>query len=664
MEYRLNYTVEQDGYKRQLDDEFWYNFRIMALLSAYNLAKYYGADDIFSELSLQLHAGERVALVGPNGCGKSTLLDILAGKLEPEAGSVTRTRDVRLGYLPQDPDFSLAATLWEAMEAVFAGLEKQQSELRRLEALMATPDEEERTYAMARYGRELEAFERAGGFTYQARIGQVLGGLGFQEFELHQPVTHLSGGEKTRALLARLLLEEPEILLLDEPTNHLDLEGIEWLEDQLKVWNGAMIIVAHDRTFLDAIATRVLELSWGILDSYTGNYSAYAAQRQERRARQMADYDAQQRHIEETEDYIRRYMAGQRSSQARGRLKRLERIERLERPSDTQKLHVDLQSTLRSGDLVLGLHDLSVGYEVHKPLVEVAEAEIRRGQRVALLGANGSGKTTLLRTILHRLNPLTGRVRMGSAVRIGYFAQIQDQLVPGRSLLDTLLDAGMDSVAETRGFLARYGFRGDDVFKNVEVLSGGERARVAIAILSLAKANFLLLDEPTNHLDITSQEILQDVLLNFAGTILMVSHDRYLVREVATVVWAIADGQLHVFQDGYEVYRDWHDLRRSAPRRAKQAQDNARLERDAERRIERDRERALARQQARLDELEAEIHGFELRLADLTTALNAAGRAQDISRVSKLGSEYRQIETKLNHLLEEWADVADRSPVA
>ena len=635
----------------------------MALLAAHNLTKYYGADDIFSELSFQLHAGERVALVGPNGCGKSTLLDILAGKLEPDGGTVTKTRDARLGYLPQEPDFNSTASLWEAMEAVFADLERQQVELRRLEALMATPDEEERERAIARYGRQLEAFERAGGFTYQARIGQVLSGLGFEEFEMHQPVTHLSGGEKTRALLARLLLEEPEILLLDEPTNHLDLEGIEWLEDQLKGWNGGMIVVAHDRTFLDAMATRVLEMAHGTLDDYPGNYSSYAAQRQERRQRQIAEYDAQKRHIEETEDYIRRYMAGQRSSQARGRLKRLKRLERVERPQEAQQIHVDLRSTLRSGDLVLGLHDLSVGYEPEKPLVEVDEAEIRRGQRVALMGANGSGKTTLLRTILHRLNPLTGRVRMGSGVRIGYFAQIQDQLVPGRSVLDTLLDAGMDSVAETRGFLARYGFRGDDVFKNVEVLSGGERARVAIAILSLAKANFLLLDEPTNHLDIASQEILQEVLQNFTGTILMVSHDRYLVREIATVVWAIADGQLHIFREGYEAYRDWHDLRRNAPRKAKQVQDVARLERDAERRAERERERALARQQARLDELETEIHRFELRLADLTSALNAAGRSQEVSRVAKLGAEYRQVETKLNHLLEEWADVADKSPV-
>jgi len=635
----------------------------MALLSSLNLAKYYGADEIFSGLSMDLHAGERVALVGANGCGKSTLLDILAGKLESDAGAVTRARDARLGYLPQEPDMAAEGTLWEAMEAVFAGLKVRQNALRQLEALMASPDEAERDQAIERYGRELADFEHAGGFTYEARIGQVLGGLGFLEHEFHQPVAYLSGGEKTRALLARLLLEEPDILLLDEPTNHLDLEGIEWLEDQLRVWRGAMIVVAHDRAFLDTIATRVLEMSRGTLESYNGNYSAYILQRTERRAQQRAEYEAQQRHIEETEDYVRRYMAGQRSAEAKGRLKRLEREERLERPVEEQQIHVALQSTLRSGDLVLGIYDLEAGYEKHRPLVQVEEAEIRRGHRVALVGPNGSGKTTLLRTILQRLRPLEGRVRIGSAVRIGYFAQVQDHLVPGRSVLETLMGAGLASVAETRSFLARYGFRGDDVFKDVAVLSGGERARVAISMLSLAKANFLLLDEPTNHLDIASQEVLQDVLQAFGGTILMVSHDRFLIREVATQVWAIADGTLRVFETGYADYQAWHQMWRSAPRRAKQADEEAREQREAERQARRAQERALAQQQARLSALEEEIHGLEQRMKELTHALDAAGRGQDVSRVAKLGGEYRQVEARLSQLLEEWARVAD-TPVA
>ncbi len=636
----------------------------MAILTASNLAKYFGADEIFADLSLALNDGERVALVGDNGCGKSTLLDILAGLLESDAGDVSLSRECRMGYLPQSPDFSAEGTLWEAMEAVFAGLRARQAQLRRLEALMATPDEEERTRAIERYGRELEAFDRAGGFTFEARIGQVLGGLGFSEDEFHQPTDHLSGGEKTRALLARLLLEEPDVLLLDEPTNHLDLEGIEWLEGQLRIWRGAMIVVAHDRAFLDTIATRVLEMAQGKLTSYPGNYSAYAVQRTERRARQRAEYEAQQRHIEQTEAYIRRYMAGQRSAEAKGRLKRLRRESLVARPVEAQQIHVNLQTTLRSGDLVLGLYDLEAGYEPGRALVRVPEVEIRRGQRVALVGPNGSGKTTLLRTILRRLRPLQGRVRIGSAVRIGYFAQVQDHLMPGSSVLETLLDAGMGSVAETRNFLARYGFRGDDVFKDVAVLSGGERARVAIAMLSLAKANFLLLDEPTNHLDIASQEVLQEVLLSFEGTILMVSHDRYLVREIATQVWAIGEGQLHVFREGYAAYETWHEMSRQAPHRAQQVEDEARAQREAERSARRVRERALARQQARLDELETEIHRLEARMQELAGELDAAGYDQDVSRVAELGAEYRRIEVEVNRLLEEWARVAEAPQTA
>ena len=631
----------------------------MALLVASHLAKYYGADDIFKSLSLALHAGERVALVGVNGCGKSTLLDIIAGVTEGDGGTVTRSKGVRLGYLPQQPDFREDGTLWEAMEAVFVGLQSRQAQLRQLEISMASSNDEERERAIERYGRELEAFERDGGFTYEARIGQVLGGLGFDVAEFYEPVAHLSGGQKTRALLARLLLEEPDVLLLDEPTNHLDLEGIEWLEDQLKVWQGALIVVAHDRAFLDTVATRVLEMSHGLLESFSGNYSAYALQREQRVARQRKEFRSQQRHIKETEDYIRRYMAGQRSTQAKGRLKRLERMDRLDRPIEDRQINVTLQTTLRSGDLVLGLYDLAAGYEPRHPLVSVQEVEIRRGHCVALVGPNGSGKTTLLRTILRRLRPLSGRVRVGAAVRVGYFAQVQDHLVPGKSVLDTLLDAGMGTISETRNFLARYGFRGDDVFKDIGVLSGGERARVAIAVLSLSKANFLLLDEPTNHLDIRSQEVLQEVLKAFTGTILMVSHDRYLIRAVATHVWAIDDRQLHVFDEGYAAYATWHQMWRDAPSKAQQQAGEARERHAAEKRVQRRRQRAIDRQRERLDDLEKSIHAFEGDLQMLTAALDAAGRGQDIARVAKLGAEYHKIEEQLDGLMEEWARVAD-----
>ena len=636
----------------------------MAILSATNLSKYYGPDEIFSEISIAVHHDERIALVGPNGCGKSTLLEILAGHLEADAGNVYRARDVQLGYLPQTPDFSSEATLWEAMLAVFAHLQTQAAQLRVLEQEMASSDLAVREAAMDKYGVMLESFEMAGGFTYEARIKQVLGGLGFAEGEFSTPVSYLSGGEKTRALLARLLLEEPELLLLDEPTNHLDLEGIEWLEEQLKGWRGALIIVAHDRAFLDAVASRVWELDFRRLESYRGNYTAYLEQRTARRAQQLAAYEAQQQHFAKTEDYIRRYMVGQRTAQAKGRLKRLEREKEealIARPLEHQRLNLNLQTTLRSGSLVLGFYELQAGYAPDPPLVTVPEAEIRRGQCVALVGPNGSGKTTLLKTILKQIPPLGGRMRLGSAVRVGYFAQVQAHLDPEQTVVDALLEAGMHTISETRSFLARYNFRGDAVFKRVGVLSGGERARVALAILALQRANFLLLDEPTNHLDLTSQETLQEVLRSFNGTILMVSHDRYLIQAIATHVWAIARGELHCFE-GYAAYADWHQARREGSPAAQQAEEAARRQREAQRRADRARQRALAQQEQQLATLESQIEALEARLRELTTALDLAGRAQDVTRVTHLGVEYRTVEGQLNALLEEWAQVA-QTPV-
>lgn len=625
----------------------------MALLTASNLSKFYGADLILSNVAFEVHPGDRIALVGLNGCGKSTLLEIVAGHLESDAGAVARARHTRLGYLPQNPDFDSAGTLWEAMEAVFEGLLEQARELRLLEHDMALGDEA----ALARYGALLEAFDVAGGFTYEARIGQVLGGLGFPKSEFEIPVAHLSGGQKTRALLARLLLEEPDLLLLDEPTNHLDIEGIEWLEEQLRSWKGALIVVAHDREFLDAVATRVWDLTAAQVEAYRGNYTAYTGQRHARRQQQQSAFEAQQENIAKTEDYIRRYMAGQRSTQAKGRLRRLERVERLERPQDAQHIRLDLHTNIRSGNLVLGLYGLQSGYEPGVPLVTVEEAEIHRGERVALVGPNGSGKTTLLRTVLQTLPPLAGRVRIGAAVRLGYFAQVQADLDPHLTVLETLADAGVDLLSEGRAFLARYGFRGDDVFKEISVLSGGERARVALALLALERANVLLLDEPTNHLDLPSQETLQDVIAHFPGTVLLVSHDRYLIRQLATHVWAIADGALHVFE-GYQAYAEWHQLRREGAPAVRQLEDKERVQRESARQAEREQQRAQARQQQRLEALEAVIHEQEQHLQQLTTALDLAGRAQDISRVTKLGAEYRQIEAHLNALLEEWATVA------
>ncbi len=623
----------------------------MSILTASDLAKSYGPQDVFAGISLDIPHKAKIALVGPNGSGKTTLLRLLAGLETPSAGTIHRARGLHLGYLPQQADLTGAGTLWEEMLAVFADLQAQAAELRRLEEAMADPATREE--ALQRYGPALEAFERAGGYTYEQRIAQVLNGLGFDREDFDRPVAHLSGGQKTRAMLARLLLEAPGLLLLDEPTNHLDLAGIEWLEEYLAGWQGAVVVVAHDRAFLDTVVKRVWELEFGRLESYRGNYSAYAVQKAERLALREAGYERQQQFIARTEDF-RRNIAGQRTREAKGRLKRLERLERVERPrrgAVTAPL-LDLGRAARSGDLVVGLYDLVVGYDPAAPLLTAQEFELRRGQRVALLGVNGSGKTTLVRTILGELAPLAGRVRIGAGVEIGYFAQGHTDLDPDKSVLETILGAREMTAGEARNLLGRYRFSGDDVFKRVGDLSGGEQARVALAVLALQGANLLILDEPTNHLDIPSQEVLQAALADFEGTLLIVTHDRYLIRGLCTGIWAIEDGRLWEFKEGYDEYHAWEAQRRQGGRVLPKQPPKS------ERAIARAAERAAARQARRRAELEAAIQRLEAQLAQLEAQLASASERQEVERVRRLGCEHAEIKAELDALLAAWVEVA------
>ena len=623
----------------------------MAILTASNLAKSYGQFDIFDGISLEVPHSSKIALIGPNGSGKTTLLRLVLGLESPTAGSVQRAKKIRFGYLPQHADLNGNGTLWDEMLMVFAGLRAQADQLRQIEQDLSTDGAGEET--LDRYGSLLEAFELAGGYTYERRIAHVLTGLGFAERDFTRPVSQLSGGQQTRALLARLLLEEPDLLVLDEPTNHLDLAGIEWLEGYLGSWKDSLIVVAHDRAFLDATVNRVWELASGSLETYRGNYSAYALQREERRARQDMNFRRQQHAIARTEDFIARNIAGQRSRQAQGRQKRLDRVERLEKGREYQPMSLSLGQVARSGDLVVGLYDLQVGYEPQWPLIHVDELELRRGQRIALLGPNGSGKTTLLKTIMGRLRPLAGRVRIGVNVHSGYLAQGYTNLRPELSALDTILDAQDMPIGEARSLLGRYRFSGDDVFKPVGDLSGGEQARIALAILALRGANLLILDEPTNHLDIPSQEVLQDVLASFPGTLLIVTHDRYLINTMEAQVWALDDRTLHPFKQGYQQYRDWLAQRREDGRQGDPSGGSSRVvERDARRASEREAER-LARRQAAL---EAAIHALEARLAHLENQLAAASQQQAVQSVTRLGAEYSEVQQKLNTLLAAWTD--------
>jgi ATP-binding cassette subfamily F protein 3 len=503
----------------------------------------------------------------------------------------------------------------------------------------------------------------AGGYGYEVRIQRVLSGLGFAREAFHWPVEALSNGQQTRALLARLLLEEPDLLLLDEPTNHLDLEAMEWLEEYLSAWPGSLVVVAHDRYFLDKVVNRVWDLAYGRLEAYPGNYSRYVQLRAERLAQRTTEYEAQQEYIARTEAFIRRYIAGQRTREAQGRRKRLERLERLERPRETRHIHLRMNATKRSGDIVLVTEGLHVGYPAEQsstgqqvPLFSAPDLELRRLERVAFIGPNGSGKTTFLKTAIGQLPPLAGSARFGASVVVGYFAQAHADLDLEQTVLDAILDVKNIKIPKARDYLGRFLFSGDDVFKRVGDLSGGEQSRVALARLTLQGANLLILDEPTNHLDIASQEIMEGVLSEFNGTILLVSHDRYLIRALATQIWELEDGRLQIYRGSYDEYLKEKRRRQgdSQPESAQRQKRRRPAEREA-----RESQREQERRALRAGELETEIAVLENQLTTLTAALAKASAAQQLDRVRELGVEYDQTEQTLEGLMVEWEAIAE-----
>jgi ATP-binding cassette subfamily F protein 3 len=624
----------------------------MALINCNRLGKSYGAQDIFGGVTAEVPRGAKIALVGANGVGKTTLLRLLADLEEPSEGTVSRAKGLRIGFLPQESERALTgeSTLWEEMLAAFSDLLAQQSRLQEQEASIASNADVE---LLESYGKQQEAFELAGGYTYETRIRQVLSGLGFDVSDHARPLSQLSGGQKTRALLARLLLENPDLLILDEPTNHLDLGALEWLEKWLRSWEGALLLVSHDRYFMDRVVNVVWELAFTRLEVYRGNYTHYTQQRQERHTRLLAEYETQQAYIAQTEDYIRRNIAGQNTRQAQGRRKRLERFKRdqaLDAPREQHTIHLDMQAEVRSGDQVLITHDLQVGYhDDGVPLFAVPDITLYRGECAALIGPNGAGKTTFLKTILAELMPLSGESRLGASVQVGYFAQAHEALDPSRSVIDEILSVQDMPQGEARNLLARYLFTGDEAFKPVGALSGGERGRVALAKLALGGSNFLLLDEPTNHLDIPSQEVLEATLAGFEGTILLVSHDRYLIRELATQIWALDDGQMVVFEGGYDAYLAHQKRAEEVGSQASAFSHSSQVEGVSPR-------SGLTTYQRtkRIEELEIAIEDLEAKLEALNVNLTEASAAGDVSRVAGLGAEYSQAEEQLTAHLSEW----------
>lgn len=571
----------------------------MTLLTLDDLGHAYGDFDVFTALNAQIGYDEKIGLVGPNGIGKTTLLQIIAGLQESSEGDVKLSDDIlQIGYLPQEAAAAFAQktnTLHREMRSVFDHVREMAHKMREIEARMTAGSATDDEYT--EYGDLQEAFEHAEGYDYERRIERTLDGLGFTLADRDTPLQYLSGGQKTRALLAKLLLTNPDLLILDEPTNHLDAAAVNWLEGTLKTWNGALLIVSHDRYFLDKVVTRIWEMTRTHIEIYKGNYSSYVNQRQMRQQRTLREWQSVMDRFWNEFKFIEKHIA--QSDNARGRMKKLARevdavqrygleavhviqkkgwaqftneyeskrppatvselrqaLNSLESPIQRQRnMRIKLRSEERSADLVMRTHNLQVGHD-GQTLFTVDNIELQRREVAALIGPNGAGKSTFLRTMMGEVKPIHGRLRFGVNVQLGYFAQAHEDLQADNTLVDELLRHAPDEMAigAARSYLARYLFQGDDVFKRVERLSGGERARLALAILALQGANFLLLDEPTNHLDIPAQEVLQNVLEGFDGTILLVSHDRYLVDRLATQIWELRGGHLRIYESSYANY--------------------------------------------------------------------------------------------------------------
>ncbi|HXZ03608.1 MAG TPA: ABC-F family ATP-binding cassette domain-containing protein [Ktedonobacteraceae bacterium] len=644
----------------------------MPIVSVIQVGKSFGAERIFEDVNFQINEQDRIGLIGPNGAGKSTLLNILAGREEPDEGTIAVARNTRIGYLTQDTDFRPENTLREEMLTVFAKVRAWEQELGELALELATPAAQEdadlHEQLLSRYDELQTSFEHMGGYTYENRIDQVLDGLGFTREQQEAPVKYLSGGQQTRAALATLLLQEPDLLLLDEPTNHLDLASLEWLETYLLSWNGAMVIVAHDRYFLDKVAARMIELAFGRIEEYPGNYTKYLHLREERMERRMREYEAQQAHIAHTEEFIRRYRAGQRSREARGRQKLLDRLERVERPMDFPEMHFEFNAVTESGQVVLSTQKLVIGYPpmVHQGeptvLVRVADLELIRGDRVGLLGPNGAGKTTLIRTIIGKIAPISGHVYPGHNVRIGYYSQTHSGLNPDRTIVDEIRQMSTLSEDAARSFLARFLFTGDDVFKPINTLSGGERSRVALAKLTLQGSNFLVLDEPTNHLDLQSRQFLEEILGEFQGTLLFVSHDRYFVDRLATKVWVIEDGVLIPYIGNYSEYRTHKRpilLETPSPQVKSVETRVSKITRSAGSSSRSGGKKSVKMKLRTVEDVERDIEKAEARVGNLEEELAEAARNADAAQLTQLSSDYERARVRVEELLKEWEQLAE-----
>ncbi len=646
------------------------------ILSCSHISKAFGTDQILSDVAFHIEDQEKAAIVGINGAGKSTLLKIIVGQLAADEGDVILAKGKTLGYLAQHQDLDSSRTIYDELKEVKRPIIEMENQIRSLELQMKDAKGEELEQMLSTYSRLNHTFELENGYAWQSEITGVLKGLGFEEGEFDKVVSTLSGGQKTRVSLGKLLLSKPDIILLDEPTNHLDMESIAWLETYLLNYNGAVIIVAHDRYFLNRVVSKVIELERGHCSVYLGNYTAYSEKKAMIRAAQMKAYLNQQQEIKHQEEVIAKLKSFNREKsikRAESREKMLAKVDVLEKPTEIDdEMKFSLEPNITSGNDVLTIRDLAKSFGSQK-LFSGIQMDIKRGERVAIIGNNGTGKTTILKLINGLLPADCGTIMLGSKVHIGYYDQEHHVLHMEKTVFEELQDAYPDlGNTRIRNILAAFLFTGDDVFKRISDLSGGERGRVSLAKLMLSEANFLILDEPTNHLDITSKEILENALKNYTGTILYVSHDRYFINQTATRILELTGQTLINYIGNYDYYLEKKELMNQLYTGQTQTASSgnsaehtgtfaaaSESETKLDWKAQKEEQARIRKRQNDLKKVESEIQNLENRDGEIDELLTQEAVFSDVAKLLELNQEKADIQEKLEQLYEKWEELAE-----
>ncbi|MEK5393626.1 ABC-F family ATP-binding cassette domain-containing protein [Margalitia sp. FSL K6-0131] len=640
----------------------------MILLQVQQLSKYFGAELILSNIKLEIQTKNRIALVGRNGAGKSTLLKIISGQMSHDTGEIIKPKDVSIGYLAQNTGLESELSIWDEMLTVFHDLKEMEKKLRSLEHQMSDPSIYDKADQYERLLKEYDElqirFKDSGGYQYEADIRSVLHGLRFGDYDYNTLIKTLSGGQKTRLALAKLLLTKPDILILDEPTNHLDIDTLSWLEQYLQGYEGAILIVSHDRYFLDKVVNQVYEISRHMIQKYIGNYSDYLVKKAEQYEQDMKLYEKQQEEVAKLQDFIQRNLArASTTKRAQSRRKKLEKMTLMDRPNgDEKSANFSFDIERQSGNDVMNIRNAAIGYN-NQVIAENIDISIKKGDSIALVGPNGIGKSTLLKTIIKMLSLFNGTIEYGSNVMIGYYDQEQAELSSNKTVLQELWDDyPLKSEKEIRTVLGNFLFSGDDVSKIVSTLSGGEKARLALSKLMLQNANFLILDEPTNHLDIDSKEVLENALIDYPGTILFVSHDRYFINRITTKVIELSKRGTKEFLGDYDYYVEKQQELEELQKLEEQTKITKAIpETTSKQAYQMDKEAKKVERQRkrRIQEIEETVEALESEVQEKEALLSDPEIYQDHVRLANLHEEIEKKKSFINDLMEEWSEIAE-----